>query len=172
VTDLNNPPLLTEKDSLLQFKQLLKQKDTDLRQKFDPHNSVSRLLEEKSDFIDKVLSHCWRHFLGDYAQSLSLIAVGGYGRRELFPYSDIDIVILLDSDDTSPYRESLANFSTFLWDIGLKPGQSVRTIEECIKAAQDDQTVMTSLMEMRLIVGNIALYETLKQATAPDKIWP
>jgi [protein-PII] uridylyltransferase len=164
--------LFTEKDSLSQFKQLLKQKDADLRQKFDPHSSVSGLLEEKSIFIDKILSLCWQHYLGDYAQSLSLIAVGGYGRRELFPYSDIDIVVLLDSDDTSPYQESLASFSTFLWDIGLKPGQSVRTIEECIKAAQDDQTIMTSLMEMRLIAGNIALYETLRQATAPDKIWP
>jgi [protein-PII] uridylyltransferase len=172
VNDLNNSALFTEKDSLSQFKQLLKQKDADLRQKFDPHSSVSGLLEEKSIFIDKILSLCWQHYLGDYAQSLSLIAVGGYGRRELFPYSDIDIVVLLDSDDTSPYQESLASFSTFLWDIGLKPGQSVRTIEECIKAAQDDQTIMTSLMEMRLIAGNIALYETLRQATAPDKIWP
>lgn len=172
MNDLNNSALFTEKDSLSQFKQLLKQKDADLRQKFDPHSSVSGLLEEKSIFIDKILSLCWQHYLGDYAQSLSLIAVGGYGRRELFPYSDIDIVVLLDSDDTSPYQESLASFSTFLWDIGLKPGQSVRTIEECIKAAQDDQTIMTSLMEMRLIAGNIALYETLRQATAPDKIWP
>ncbi|WP_027156912.1 [protein-PII] uridylyltransferase [Methylobacter luteus] len=172
MNDLNNSALFAEKDSLSQFKQLLKQKDADLRQKFDPHSSVSGLLEEKSIFIDKILSLCWQHYLGDYAQSLSLIAVGGYGRRELFPYSDIDIVVLLDSDDTSPYQESLASFSTFLWDIGLKPGQSVRTIEECIKAAQDDQTIMTSLMEMRLIAGNIALYETLRQATAPDKIWP
>ncbi len=172
MNDLNNSALFTEKDSLSQFKQLLKQKDADLRQKFDPHSSVSGLLEEKSIFIDKILSLCWQHYLGDYAQSLSLIAVGGYGRRELFPYSDIDIVVLLDSDDTSPYQESLASFFTFLWDIGLKPGQSVRTIEECIKAAQDDQTIMTSLMEMRLIAGNIALYETLRQATTPDKIWP
>ncbi len=166
------PATLAGKDSLLQYKQLLKQKDDDLRQKFDPHSSVSGLLEEKSDFIDEILSRCWQHYLGDHAQSLSLIAVGGYGRRELFPYSDIDIVILLDSNDTTPYQESLTNFSIFLWDIGLKPGQSVRTIEECIKAAQDDQTIMTSLMEMRLITGNTALYETLKQATTPDKIWP
>lgn len=172
MNDLTFPTLFTEKDSLFQFKQLLKQKDAELRQKFDPHSSVSTLLKEKSDFIDKILSLCWHHYLGDYAQSLSLIAVGGYGRRELFPYSDIDIVVLLDSEDTSPYQEALANFFTFLWDIGLKPGQSVRTIEECIKAAQDDQTIMTSLMEMRLIVGNIALYETLREATTPDKIWP
>jgi len=167
-----NTEIFADKNCLQQFKQLLKQNDTELRQKFNPHKSVSDLLKEKSDFIDEILSCCWRHFLGEHARQLSLIAVGGYGRRELFPYSDIDIVVLLDSDDTSPYQEALANFSTFLWDIGLKPGQSVRTIKQCIEAAINDQTVITSLMENRLITGNTALHETLNQQIAPDKIWP
>ena len=175
MTTLNktiNAAIFAEKDSLQQFKQLLKQKDAELRQKFNPHKSVSDLLKEKSDFIDDILSCCWRHFLGEHAKQLSLIAVGGYGRRELFPYSDIDIVVLLDSDDTSPYQEALSNFFTFLWDIGLKPGQSVRTIEQCIEAAISDQTIITSLMENRLITGNTALHKTLNQQIAPDKIWP
>jgi [protein-PII] uridylyltransferase len=175
VTTLNktiNAAIFAEKDSLQQFKQLLKQKDAELRQKFNPHKSVSNLLKEKSDFIDEILSCCWRHFLGEHVKQLSLIAVGGYGRRELFPYSDIDIVVLLDSDDTNPYQESLANFFTFLWDIGLKPGQSVRTIKQCIEAAISDQTIITSLMENRLITGNTALHKTLNQQIAPDKIWP
>ncbi|MGZ5012000.1 MAG: [protein-PII] uridylyltransferase [Methylobacter sp.] len=167
-----NTEIFAEKNCLQQFKQLLKQKDTELRQKFNPHKSVSHLLKEKSDFIDEILSCCWRHFLGEYARQLSLIAVGGYGRRELFPYSDIDIVVLLDSDDTSPYQEALADFFTFLWDIGLKPGQSVRTIKQCIEAAISDQTIITSLMENRLITGNAALHKTLNQQIAPDKIWP
>jgi GlnD PII-uridylyltransferase./Nucleotidyltransferase domain. len=101
-----------------------------------------------------------------------LCAVGGYGRRELFPYSDIDIVVLLDSDDTSAYQETLANFFTFLWDIGLKPGQSVRTIKQCVEAAISDQTIITSLMENRLITGNTALHKALNQQITPDKIWP
>lgn len=167
-----NTDIFTENNCLQLFKQLLKQKDTELRQKFNPHKSVSNLLKEKSDFIDEILSCCWRHFLGEYAKQLTLIAVGGYGRRELFPYSDIDIVVLLDSDETSPYQEALANFFTFLWDIGLKPGQSVRTIKQCIEAATTDQTIITSLMENRLITGNITLHKTLNQQIAPDKIWP
>ncbi|MGZ4981655.1 MAG: [protein-PII] uridylyltransferase [Methylobacter sp.] len=167
-----NAEIFAEKNCLQQFKQLLKQKDAELRQKFNPHKSVSHLLKEKSDFIDEILSCCWRHFLGEHARQLSLIAVGGYGRRELFPYSDIDIVVLLDSDDTSPYQEALADFFTFLWDIGLKPGQSVRTIKQCIEAAISDQTIITSLMENRLITGNAALHKTLNQQIAPDKIWP
>lgn len=166
------PSLFLEHDRLLSFKQLLKQKDAELRQKFDPQSSVSELLREKSDFIDEILSCCWQHFLATHAPRLSLIAVGGYGRRELFPYSDIDILVLLDSDDTSAYQEALAHFFTFLWDIGLKPGQSVRTVEESVQAADDDQTIMTSLMEIRLIDGSEFLFETLKSRITPDKIWP
>lgn len=166
------PSLFLEQDRLQSFKQLLKQKDAELRQKFDPQSSVSDLLREKSDFIDDILSSCWQYFLKDHAPRLGLIAVGGYGRRELFPYSDVDILVLLDSDDTSNYQEALAHFFTFLWDIGLKPGQSVRTIEETIQAAEGDQTIMTSLMEIRLIDGSEFLFETLKSRITPDKIWP
>ncbi|MGZ5607105.1 MAG: [protein-PII] uridylyltransferase [Methylobacter sp.] len=167
-----NTSIFAEKDSLQQFKLLLKQKNAELRQKFNPHNSVSDLLKEKSDFIDEILNCCWQHFLGEYAEQFALCAVGGYGRRELFPYSDIDLVVLLNSDDPTPYQEALSNFFTFLWDIGLKPGQSVRTIQQCIEAAIADQTVITSLMENRLITGNTTLHKALSEQIAPDKIWP
>ncbi|MDD5266166.1 MAG: [protein-PII] uridylyltransferase [Methylococcales bacterium] len=167
-----NSTLFEQPDSLLQFKHLLKQKDIELRLKFDPHQSVSDLLKERSDFIDLILSCCWQHFLGAHAHQLSLCAVGGFGRRELFPHSDIDIIILLDSDDTAPYQEALANLFTFLWDIGLKPGHSVRTVNECVNVAIEDQTIMTSLMEISLIAGNTTLYEALILRITPNKIWP
>ena len=167
-----NASLFARQDSLLQFKHLLKQQDVNLSQKFDPHHSVAELLEEKSDFIDQILSCCCQHFLGAYTSQLALCAVGGYGRRELFPYSDIDIVVLLDSQETPVLQDSLANFYTFLWDIGLKPSLSVRTIKECVDAAQLDQTIMTSLMEIRLINGSTILFEALKAEITPDKIWP
>lgn len=159
-------------DSLSQFKRLLKQKAGVLKEKFDPHQSVSALIKERSDFIDDLLSSGLRHYLGGCVQQLCLIAVGGYGRRELFPYSDIDILVLLDSEETSDYQEALANFFTFLWDIGLKPGQSVRTIDECVAEAKKDQTIMTSLTEIRLITGNPALFDTLKEQISPERIWP
>lgn len=161
-----------EPGSLRYFKQLLREKTAQLAVQFDPFHSVSDLLKDRSDFIDGILSSCWQHFLADHANHLSLVAVGGYGRRELFPYSDIDIMVLLDSADTAPYQEALGNFFTFLWDMGLKPGQSVRTVRECVAAAIADQTIMTSLMEIRLIDGCASLYESLKLQTAPDKIWP
>ncbi len=167
-----NSILFEKPDSLLQFKHLLKQKDIELKLKFDPHHSVSDLLKEKSDFIDLILSCCWQHFLGPHAGQLSLCAVGGYGRRELFPHSDIDIIVLLDSDNPEPYQEALASLFTFLWDIGLKPGHSVRTINECVTATLDDQTIMTSLLEINLIAGSTTLYDALKLRITPDRIWP
>ena len=162
----------SEKDHLQQFKHLIKLKDHELRQKFDPQTSVGDLLKEKADFIDGILTASWHHFLGCQSENLCLIAIGGYGRRELFPHSDIDIVILLDSNKVSVYQEMLTNFLNFLWDIGLKPGLSVRSVEQCVAAAIDDQTIMTSIMENRLITGNTTLYQTLKDEITPDKIWP
>ena len=162
--------LLAQANRISAFKQLLKNKDAELRLAFDPHQSVNKLLTEKSDFIDQLLSSCWRFFLKDYAQQITLCAVGGYGRKELFPYSDIDIIILLDVDNAA-YKDAITDFFTFLWDIGLKLGYSVRTIAECISVATEDQTIMTSLLEIRLIDGSEELFETLKQDIAPDKIW-
>ena len=162
----------SNKENLQHFKHLIKLKDKELEQKFDPQQSVRDLLRQKSDFLDEILITSWRHFLGKNADKLCLIAVGGYGRREQFPHSDIDLVILLDSSNISDYQELLTNFLTFLWDIGLKPGQSVRTIEECVAAAVEDQTIMTSIMENRLIVGNEAMYQKLRSEITPDKIWP
>jgi [protein-PII] uridylyltransferase len=175
VSTLNNSinaSIFAEKDSLQHVKQLLRQKDTELREKFNPHKSVAKLLKEKSDFIDEILTCCWQHYLGEHAGQLALCAVGGYGRKELFPYSDIDLVVLLDSEDTRPYQDELSNFFTFLWDIGLKLGQSVRSVKQCVEAAVADQTIMTSLMESRLITGSTTLRKALKQRISPDKIWP
>ena len=168
----NIADLFAETDSVQQFKQLLKEKHEQLQSQFDPLSSVSDLIKDKSDFIDKVLSTCWQQFLGESAQRLALLAVGGYGRRELFPYSDIDIVVLLDCDDSAIYQEALAGFFTFLWDIGLKPGHSVRTVRGCVDNAIADQTIMTGLMETRRIDGCNRLFEQLREQTAPDKIWP
>jgi [protein-PII] uridylyltransferase len=166
-----NVSLFAEPNVLTTFKNLIKSKETELRETFNPKLSVSKLLREKSDFIDDVLNVCWQHFLANQAKNVALCAVGGYGRREMFPYSDIDILVILPIDDISEYQESLGAFFTFLWDIGLKLGYSVRSIPQCVEVATGDQTIMTSLLEIRLISGNVNLLKTLKIEIAPDKIW-
>jgi len=153
------------------IKQILQQNYDDLRRQFDPQENVNQLLIKHSAFVDTVLSICWVHFLKQYASELSLIATGGYGRNELFPNSDIDILILMENSDTSAFQDNLSSFSNFLWDIGLKPGQCVRTIAECVETATEDQTVLTSLLETRLLFGNQALFNELTKTIASKKLW-
>ena len=167
-----NASIFESATPLVHFKSLIKQKEIELNLKFNPHESVAELLREKSDFIDLILKCSWEHFLCSHADRLALCAVGGFGRRELFPHSDIDIIILLDSNETSAYQEALGDLFTFLWDIGLKPGHSVRTVDDCVSAALSDQTVMTSLMEISLIAGSNSLHEALKLRITPEHIWP
>lgn len=164
--------LFSEKNSIASFKNLLKQQQEQLKEQFDPHRPVGQLLLDKANFIDCVLSAGWRHFLTDSAGKLSLIAVGGYGRQELFPYSDIDILILLDNQETEVCQNALSDFCRFIWDIGLKPGLSVRTFAECLEVLKEDQTVMTSLLEMRLVQGNSRLFGDLQQIINSERVWP
>ena len=154
------------------LKNLIKQHHEKLKARFDPHQSVAQLLIDKADFIDQILSEGWNCFLGNNAARLSLIAVGGYGRRELFPYSDIDILILLDGIQNAVNQEALSAFCCFIWDIGLKPGLSVRTVPECVEVLKDDQTVMTSLLEMRLVQGNSQLFTQLQDIINSNQVWP
>ncbi len=162
----------TENKPVQAFSQAITTHNKQLIEKFDPQQSPQKLLFERADFIDEILSSCWQHFFNDSPEVNSLVATGGYGRRELFPHSDIDIAILLKQAPDSQLQQALSNFNNFLWDIGLKPGLSVRTVEECITEAKKDQTIMTSLMEMRLICGNQTLALELEQALKNDQLWP
>lgn len=166
------PALFEQKNAITLFKNAVKRNNVQLARKFIPNQDVSDLLRDKSSFIDDLLCACWRHFLGAEADTHSLIAIGGYGRNELFPHSDIDIVILLNEQKTGETGDNLSRFCTFLWDIGLKPGLSVRTIVECLEKAAEDQTIMTSLMEMRRVDGNPQLANRLKDEITDDKLWP
>ena len=155
------------------FSDCLRAHQTQLSENFRAGASASELIRKRSDYIDEILHIAWGRFLWGRDDPLTLIAVGGYGRQELHPYSDVDILILLDAE-TNPGRDpdaQLAAFLSFLWDIGLKPAQSVRTIEECVEQARADQTVMTNLMEARLIVGSESLLDKLWIRIGPTHIW-
>ena len=133
---------------------------------------VVRLLQQVSDMVDQVLVRLWRHLLGPDATSAALAAVGGYGRRELFPASDIDIMVLLEADCREGCEGQLERYVALLWDIGLEVGHSVRTVEDCAHEAARDLTVVTNLLEARLLAGPAPLFEAMRAAIGRDRMWP
>ena len=127
------------------------------------------LVNEASQFADVLLWYAWHQY--DWDENVSLVAVGGYGRGELHPHSDIDLLILMRKDFSKKYRERIEMFITFLWDIQLKIGHSVRSISQCIDEAKSDISVATNLMETRLVCGNSDLLQLMLKKTGEKKIW-
>lgn len=154
------------------FRNLLKQSDTRLKELFRQGIPAYELVLARARLMDEVLQRLWVQFFETGIQDLALVAVGGYGRGELHPGSDVDIMILLDDQALETHRSGLENFLTFLWDIGLEVGHSVRTVEDCAREGAAEITVATSLMEARLLTGSMALFERMRAVTGPDRIWP
>ncbi|MCO8095763.1 [protein-PII] uridylyltransferase [Acinetobacter lwoffii] len=128
--------------------------ENQLQESFENGQSIRDIILARSNLIDEALQFLWQHAELDQTD-LALFAVGGYGRREMLPYSDVDIMILSE-DEINPEQEPLiSTFISSLWDVGnFKPGISVRTINECVNQASSDLTVATTLIEARLIIGN------------------
>ncbi|MFK5949170.1 MAG: [protein-PII] uridylyltransferase [Methylococcales bacterium] len=171
VFNLNPDDIFKQEKPHAALKEIIAERNKQQSEAFNPLKNVENLLIENSAFIDDVLILSWNHFLKQHSSQLCLLATGGYARNELFPNSDIDILILLENTETHEFQDSLSSFSNFLWDIGLKPGQSVRTISECFQAAKNDQTIMTNLLEIRLISGNPNLFSTLSKQVSEAKLW-
>lgn len=124
------------------------------------HPSPHRLLQTWQKTVDPILVELWNsHSLP--SRGITLIAVGGYGRRELYPYSDIDLLILLAHPEDESHRSRLEQFVGALWDIGLEAGHSVRTFEECLAEAQRDVTIATTLADPFYLCGDRALHQRL-----------
>ncbi|MFZ5722567.1 MAG: [protein-PII] uridylyltransferase [Pseudomonadota bacterium] len=133
---------------------------------------VRDLVRGRSDLVDTVLVAAWVHFgLADH-NNVALVATGGYGRGELHPGSDVDILVLLADGAGSAHKAETTAFITFLWDIGLEIGSSVRTVDECVEQARADITIATNLMEARALAGNDELFAAMQHRTGPDFVWP
>lgn len=129
---------------------------------------IQALLALKAWLMDQILAALWKRFSFD--DQLSLIAVGGYGRGELQPHSDIDLLILIKEKLDDKLGEDISSFITLLWDLKLDIGHSVRTIEECISSARDDVTISTNLLETRTISGQDDLLQTLSARVYSDEV--
>lgn len=162
-------PLKSKKSSLQIFKRILADGTLILNRAFDDGHDISNLLHQRTWLIDQLLKHVWQFIV--QCEDIALIAVGGYGRRELHPASDIDLMILKKSRIPKSADEQIERFLLFLWDAGLKIGYSVRTIKDCVSESRADITVLTNIMESRLLAGPETLFQSMRQSTGPKKIW-
>ena len=128
-----------------------------IRDRFLDEGDAPRLLRERCHLVDEVLCDLW-HGL-ELPRSLSLVAVGGYGRGELYPASDVDILLLLPEPPDDVLTAQLERAIALVYDIGLEVAPSVRTVAECSHAAADDLTIQTALLEARLLAGSRATFQ-------------
>ncbi len=127
--------------------------------------SASRLLRSLSRHVDQTLIALWEH--AAMPPGTALLAVGGYGRGELFPHSDVDVLLLLPPAMVvaSPeLKACIEGFITACWDIGLEIGSSVRTVGECVAMAKSDVTIQTALLESRYLCGSRRVFSTFRTA--------
>lgn len=136
-----------------------------------PHggHACSRLV---ADLVDGIVRAAWQaateifhpNFSHTDAERLAVVAVGGYGRREMAPYSDVDLLFLTPAK-RSAWAESVAETMQYLlWDSGLRVGQAVRSVDRCLQLARSDMTIRTTLLETRLVCGEASLLEELDES--------
>ena len=148
----------------------------EIRRRFEAGGPAARAVAEQSFLIDQLIRVLYDFVVETVyplanpteGEKMAIVAVGGYGRGELAPYSDIDLLFLLPYKRT-PHTEQVIEFLLYLlWDLGLKVGQATRSVAECLRYARDDLTIRTALLEARYIWGEQALFGELKQAFESD----
>ncbi len=124
--------------------------------------------------IDQLIVRVWQQHLALLPKGtpVALIAVGGYGRGELQPASDIDLMLLLGKDQPKQVSGFFEALLHFFWDMGLEVGHSVRSLKDCVRESKKDITIATNLMEARALQGDIDLFKTMQELTSAPKIWP
>jgi [protein-PII] uridylyltransferase len=131
---------------------------------FNADHRADRLLARMSAATDDAVRALW---VGSGLPPTSLLAaVGGYGRNEMFPHSDVDLLVLTPQPPTAQESRAIEAFVGACWDCGLEIGHSVRTLEECLSEAAADLTVQTSLLETRFLAGNRPLHASLARELA------
>lgn len=132
---------------------------------------VAGLVIGRATLVDTLLRHIWQLMNLHNEQHLALVAVGGYGRGQLQPYSDIDLLLLSKKSLSKGQQERISQFITMLWDIGLDVGQSVRTVKETFHLAKQDVTIATNLVEARLLNGCQSTFESLQNKLCSRGYW-
>jgi len=163
--------IVTERDEIFRrLKERLSRKQNELREYHDKkakHNralSGSLLAKKRSEIIDKLIKQALVHEGFNDLKNVSVVALGGYGRNEMCPYSDIDLMFLYKPRNKTVAKEATEKLLYLMWDLNLDVGHSVRTIDECMELAEEeDTTILTSLLDSRYVFGDRDLYEELNK---------
>ncbi len=158
-------------EALLALRQLLGDGDRLLAEAFRAGTPIDKLIRARCEAVQNLVVHVWTACIGDATQ-VALYAVGGFGRGELFPFSDVDLLVLTGGDFPSTKLRALETFFARLWDIGLKPGHALRTVGECREVAAADETIYTSLLDARRIAGDAQVDTGLDALLNSPEIWP
>lgn len=145
--------------------------DEGLKAIYQSGGDVNTIVYGRADLIDRLITVIHTYLFKDITQEVALVAVGGYGRGELHPKSDVDLMVLLEEEENQQTKALLEKFLMLLWDIRLEIGHSVRTVEECVAEAAKDITTATNILESRLIAGSEKLFSIMKEKTSADHIW-
>src|SRR5215470_12025784 len=155
------------------YRHLLTESRAELRARYLANPIPGQLLKQHSTLVDEVLRAVWKE--SAMPLTAGLLAVGGFGRCRLFPYSDVDVLILLPDEIDDDIKEKVSDLVGWLWDIGLEIGHSARSVDQCVFEAAHDVTVQTNLLEARFIAGNRRLadrfFAAMRQALDPKRLF-
>ena len=156
---MNDALTLSLQPALAEARKRMAEGMATLRAEYEARPHTATVLKGRAALVDREIARLWSTC--QMPAAAAVVAVGGYGRGELFPASDVDLLILLPEPPDAAMQARLSTLVGGLWDMGLEIGHSVRTVDECMIAAADDITVQTSLLEARLLTGNAALFGEL-----------
>ncbi|OIQ25787.1 bifunctional uridylyltransferase/uridylyl-removing protein GlnD [uncultured Vibrio sp.] len=162
----------TEQLSISSLKEQLELFSDYQKNEFLTHHPINDLVIGRSEYMDLLLNRLWIEYGFDSLPNISLVAVGGYGRGELHPLSDIDILIVSKKTLPEALGAKVSMFITLLWDLRLEVGHAVRTIDECIAIGKEDLTVATNLQEARLLCGCEDTFTKLSGQINSPSFWP
>ncbi len=167
-SELSEP--LTGDDDFTSTQAVLQERRDGLAQRLRDGVSGAEVVAGFTDLVDSVLIARYRNVIRQHVdesavgmQQCCLVAVGGYGRRELSPYSDIDVMVLYHAGGEKVVKTLSAQVLHHLWDLGFQVGHSVRSIQDCLVLAEEDLSVKTALMESRFLTGGAAVYQEFQQ---------
>jgi [protein-PII] uridylyltransferase len=155
----------------LALRQLLGDTDRRIADAYRDGAPACELARVRGKAIEHIVAHVWTACIGE-SSTIALYAVGGFGRGAMFPYSDVDLLVLCEIAPRGSTVRALESFFTLLWDLGLKPGHALRTLGECRDLAAQDATIYTSLLDARRIAGAEALDAGLAAILGDATVWP